>query len=229
MAHIVYAANHDATNTTEDEMMQIAELDIDPTVGHKLSRDEELVRTEARFTELFDEGANRFVGVYLLPTLTDEGEKEKGKEKPEDGEVVPEGAVLVGQAVWLKVGKDTPSDQPAMDKLVQDKPVMISRFKAQITRTREAQMKGRDYWWLKVLTVHPEYQRRGLGSMLVKWGTQKADGDGLHGWLETSPMGLGAYLKAGFKVAGMDRIDEPRAKRGHLEWPYMIYDSRGTQ
>jgi len=50
--------------------------------------------------------------------------------------------------------------------------------------------------------VAPEHQRKGVGSMLLQWGCDKAD---LHGWnsfVMASPDGVPLYSKFDFKGVG---------------------------
>jgi predicted N-acetyltransferase YhbS len=42
---------------------------------------------------------------------------------------------------------------------------------------------------LKELYVRREYQRRGIGNMLVQWGVRKADELGLLAYTEATPAG----------------------------------------
>jgi GNAT superfamily N-acetyltransferase len=53
---------------------------------------------------------------------------------------------------------------------------------------------------LDMCFVHPEWQGRGVGKLLVKWGTEKADELGLKGFVEASPLGRPLYEKFGFVV-----------------------------
>lgn len=52
---------------------------------------------------------------------------------------------------------------------------------------------------LNLLCVHPEFQRRGAGAMLVEWGMDLADGLGLAIHLEASAAGFELYRKLGFR------------------------------
>lgn len=59
-----------------------------------------------------------------------------------------------------------------------------------------------EIWYLKVLAVHPEYQRRGVGAALVDWGLKHARERGEKAYLEATPFGIGLYLKKGFTTVG---------------------------
>lgn len=51
---------------------------------------------------------------------------------------------------------------------------------------------------LDTLGTHPDYQRRGAGSMLVKWGCDLADKDGVAAYVDASKEGAPLYQKHGF-------------------------------
>ncbi|OQE00396.1 hypothetical protein PENVUL_c052G05550 [Penicillium vulpinum] len=48
------------------------------------------------------------------------------------------------------------------------------------------------------LGTHPDYQRRGAGSMIVQWGCDLADKDGVAAYVDASKEGASLYLKHGF-------------------------------
>lgn len=53
---------------------------------------------------------------------------------------------------------------------------------------------------LQILVMHPEHQHRGAGSMLMKWGCDRADERRLISVLQASQAGLNVYLKHGFEI-----------------------------
>lgn len=59
---------------------------------------------------------------------------------------------------------------------------------------------GRAHARLGTVVVLPEQQGRGAGSMLVRWGCEKADAMGLECFLEASPAGKALYERAGFRA-----------------------------
>lgn len=60
---------------------------------------------------------------------------------------------------------------------------------------------------LKLLHTHPDHQKRGAGSSLIKWGTEEADRLGIPAFLESSPQGLSLYKKCGFEVLDTVTVD----------------------
>lgn len=63
---------------------------------------------------------------------------------------------------------------------------------------------------LDMLGTHPDYRRRGAGSMLVRWGCELADRDGLVAYVDASPEGAALYRKFGFE----DRTEAAMRERG---------------
>lgn len=58
-----------------------------------------------------------------------------------------------------------------------------------------------------MLAVHPDHQRKGLGSMLLEHVLAKVDKEGKNAYLEASAKGLGLYLKHGWKEIDEMLID----------------------
>ncbi|KAF9909586.1 hypothetical protein BX616_011126 [Lobosporangium transversale] len=52
------------------------------------------------------------------------------------------------------------------------------------------------------ISVAPAYQGQGIGSALLKWGTDKADEEGVSCWVSSSMSGWPAFAKAGFVEVG---------------------------
>lgn len=55
---------------------------------------------------------------------------------------------------------------------------------------------------LNLLSVNPAYQRQGIGSILLQWGTKEADRHGRDSFLISSPAAVNLYTKFGFQVVG---------------------------
>jgi GNAT superfamily N-acetyltransferase len=65
---------------------------------------------------------------------------------------------------------------------------------------------------LAELYIDARFQRRGLGSVLVKWGVEEGDKRGLPAYIEATAKGLGLYLKYGMKE--VYRVDTDLSKYG---------------
>jgi len=73
------------------------------------------------------------------------------------------------------------------------------KFMAGIFKARWDIMGTRPYVLLDILSTHPDHHRRGAGTMLVKWGTDKADELGLESYLEGSSQGRPLYERNGYQ------------------------------
>lgn len=55
---------------------------------------------------------------------------------------------------------------------------------------------------LNTISVAPEHQRQGVGSMLLQWGCDKADSCGWNSFVMASPAGVQLYRKFDFEPVG---------------------------
>lgn len=60
--------------------------------------------------------------------------------------------------------------------------------------------------------VLPEFQRRGIGSLLLEWGKKKADELGAKIWLTATPQATPVYEENGWKI--VDRYEINLTKYG---------------
>jgi predicted acetyltransferase len=54
---------------------------------------------------------------------------------------------------------------------------------------------------LNMLGTKPEYRRRGVASQMIKWGTNRADEEGIETFVVSAPGARAVYLKHGFELA----------------------------
>lgn len=59
-------------------------------------------------------------------------------------------------------------------------------------------MEGRKHWYLELIATKPEFQGKGAAGMLMRWGLEKADEEGVESYLEASPEGKPVYEHFGF-------------------------------
>ncbi|KAI9893525.1 MAG: hypothetical protein M1814_006321 [Vezdaea aestivalis] len=73
------------------------------------------------------------------------------------------------------------------------------KFLGVMKDARRRHMTGQAFYLLKLLVTHPQHQRKGAGTALIKYGISAADKTGIRCYLEASPDGSGLYQKYGFK------------------------------
>ncbi|KAJ5490140.1 Acyl-CoA N-acyltransferase [Penicillium expansum] len=71
-------------------------------------------------------------------------------------------------------------------------------FITELEQARKRVMGDEKHYYLDTLGTHPDYQRRGAGSMLVQWGCDLADKDGVAAYVDASKEGVSLYQKHGF-------------------------------
>ncbi|PWY69045.1 acyl-CoA N-acyltransferase [Aspergillus heteromorphus CBS 117.55] len=66
-------------------------------------------------------------------------------------------------------------------------------------QARKTIMRGRKHYYLDTLATHPDYQRKGAASMLIQWGCEVADREGMPIWVDASEDGAALYKRFGFQ------------------------------
>jgi GNAT superfamily N-acetyltransferase len=64
---------------------------------------------------------------------------------------------------------------------------------------REFVASGGRHWNVAAIRVHPEFQRRGVGRVLMEWGKNMATSDGVGMVVESTEAGSGLYASVGFR------------------------------
>ncbi|PCG94400.1 Acyl-CoA N-acyltransferase [Penicillium occitanis (nom. inval.)] len=85
-----------------------------------------------------------------------------------------------------------------------------------LEKERRRVMGDEKHYYLDTVGTHPDYQRRGAGSMLVKWGCDLADRDGVSAYVDASKEGAPLYQKHGFvdySLPGSDVASMARRKK----------------
>ncbi|GAD95765.1 conserved hypothetical protein [Paecilomyces variotii No. 5] len=76
---------------------------------------------------------------------------------------------------------------------------LCSRFFGTLETERERLLGGKKNYYLDMLATRPEHERRGAGSMLVQWGCDVADKDGVPAYIDASKAGAPLYKRFGFE------------------------------
>lgn len=86
-------------------------------------------------------------------------------------------------------------------------PVLLKAFYDLFNTNKKEILGTRPYYVLDTLVTLPQHERRGAGSMLVRWGCEKADEAGVEAYLEASPIGAPMYARHGFLAVKEVEID----------------------
>lgn len=65
-----------------------------------------------------------------------------------------------------------------------------------------------DGWQLAGLVVAVDYQRKGVGAMLTKWGLEQAQAENVPVWVQSSEVGRAVYERCGFRAFERLPLDE---------------------
>ncbi|KAL3705681.1 hypothetical protein TMatcc_009354 [Talaromyces marneffei ATCC 18224] len=85
-----------------------------------------------------------------------------------------------------------------------------------LEKERMRVMGDEKHYYLDTVGTHPNYQRRGAGSMLVQWGCDLADRDDVSAYVDASKEGAPVYQKHGFvdySLPGSDVASLARRKK----------------
>lgn len=60
----------------------------------------------------------------------------------------------------------------------------------------------KECWWIQEIAVAPEFQRQGVGKLLLQWGMERAREENVPVTLSSTPAGKALYEGSGFKPCG---------------------------
>lgn len=75
------------------------------------------------------------------------------------------------------------------------------------------------------MATHPEYQRKGIGRLLVQWGIDVAEQLGLPIYLESTQGGIRLFEATGFKILSHETLIHKACNTGDnedIEVPLMV-------
>lgn len=80
-------------------------------------------------------------------------------------------------------------------------------------------------WLLANVVVHKDYQRRGIGARLVRWGLDQAEAERVPCGVESSFAGVRLYEKTGFRQFDEMRYGEKERETMRV----MVWEPRGLE
>jgi len=78
--------------------------------------------------------------------------------------------------------------------------VRRSALLVDIMKSRREIMSMEPCLLLRLMMVHPDYQRKGIGTSLMQWGIEQMDQLGIRGYVEASKHGRKLYEEVGYKT-----------------------------
>ncbi|KAI0002717.1 hypothetical protein F4779DRAFT_603139 [Xylariaceae sp. FL0662B] len=144
---------------------------------------------------------------------------------------------IIGLAIWTYMKDAPPADISKVEDVEllwpdSDDREFMARLWSDYVKPRTRAIEesgGKGIYVLEMLAVHPDFQRLGAGTALVKWGTRAADEQGLKAVVEGTPVARRLYDQCGLHT----EVEEMRFDVG--EWftnrrmPKLIFMTREPQ
>jgi GNAT superfamily N-acetyltransferase len=108
------------------------------------------------------------------------------------------------ERTWEEVEKDFTEVLQPYDE---SEPAMIDALFALFNGRKRKYLGTRPYYCLDTLATLGKHERRGAGSLLVQWGCERADEEGVEAYLEASEMGEPMYKRHGFESKDVMELD----------------------
>ncbi|KAG9513086.1 acyl-CoA N-acyltransferase, partial [Aureobasidium melanogenum] len=129
--------------------------------------------------------------------------------------ILPEHLTSADPVVWpeaqvREATEEEKSEFEKMSKDVTDRGLRMDLLEFRSTPLEEIDAKIREsgpFLELDYLATAPEYQRRGIGAMLLRAGLEVADAHGLMSYVTSSVAGLKLYQKHGFEIVDTHAMD----------------------
>lgn len=204
-----------ADMTDLDAMVDVclAASPMDPQWDYRLRYREQYPEDTLRFTRkrlkmfLENEPGNWQVMVAELPSREDSSISKVAafaawQSRPAD-------QVMIAISADKAHGPLTTSEAGSSEQRRDADPKRMKVFEESLEKARTQCFKrlyGENRMQLRLLVTHPDYQRRGAGGELVKWGIEKAKEDNLALALFASPIGGHLYRKLGFRELSVMKI-----------------------
>ncbi|KAL9051366.1 MAG: hypothetical protein Q9162_006068 [Coniocarpon cinnabarinum] len=86
---------------------------------------------------------------------------------------------------------------------------MLKVLFSMMGEARHRLMGDRPHWFLEFLAVRTTYARQGVGAMMVEYGCNLADRDGVEAYVDASPAGKPLYERFGFESKATQAMPAP--------------------
>lgn len=144
--------------------------------------------------------------------VSQEAKEKKTTESPPEAAAAATTAATTTPAA--PATSSAPNDDPTRPLRVLMREDMLRREAAHMPRGKCLVLQG--------LATHPRLQGRGIGSQLVREGTERADAEGLPCWAHASAAGHAVYARNGFREVARDEYPlatwAPGGEGGNRGW-----------
>ncbi|KZM22841.1 N-acetyltransferase [Ascochyta rabiei] len=142
-----------------------------------------------------EDNGGRTIAIAVWKMMNADGKDER---KKEGGELVEHASIPVEVEVKTDspLGPRFPSFLPPELRL----DALASLFDPLDASRGEIMGTENTFFMLNSFATHPDHQGRGAGSLLLDWGTGKADNEGLVTYLDATQVARPVYEKRGFEV-----------------------------
>jgi GNAT superfamily N-acetyltransferase len=92
-------------------------------------------------------------------------------------------------------------------------------FFTSLSEKHETIMADRPHWYLELIAVRSEWQRKGAGALLMGWGCARADADGVEAYLDATEAGLRMYEAFGFVSKEVEGFMDGKERHAYMVRP----------
>ncbi len=131
-------------------------------------------------------------------------------------------ARIVAFAKWVApLSPDAPPVPVPTNWPTDGDPGLANSFFGELAQKHEDIIGLRPHWYLECIGTRAEDQGKGAGGMLVRWGTERADEDGVEAYLDSTPEGVPVYVRYGFQ-----EVEKRVYMDGKYEHYYMVRNAK---
>ncbi|KAJ5348717.1 Acyl-CoA N-acyltransferase [Penicillium brevicompactum] len=123
---------------------------------------------------------------------------------------------IAGMATWQVYWRERTDEErqkPWIGWLEGDQRQRAEGFLEQLWEKKEKFLGAKKHVYCHTVAVHPEYQGKGIGARLMKWGMDVAEELNLPIYLESTVEGVPLYKKLGFETLSENIVFKPEITR----------------
>jgi GNAT superfamily N-acetyltransferase len=136
--------------------------------------------------------------------------------------------LIIAFAKWTAPGAPHRAPPPLSALPSDGDPELIATIYGSISEGRRELMGDRPHWYLNTLGVHKDWQYKGAGSMILSWGIERADAEGIEAFLAAKHAGRRLYERCGFRSERVVFVHDGRDSHALMRRPVAIKTSTGT-